>query len=221
MGIESQTETCSSDPAAVFACASSLWQELHRCAAREPALNLSEAYNGLDQLMREVMRVGSAFEKWACAHIRFEEVTDVWPYVLQDQFGTACLGVLFPTTLAEFNEQDCLRVALRLRLPVIYDGKLPLPVDLRAKNPVLGSTFQEFQIQTVRDCDEDAVAPFVLDDDPFDEEFSMPYFALYGVAVDGTLEHIADRRTYAEVVALVQRLAPGIAFPTVPTVGRR
>ena len=124
MGIESQTEGCSPDPAAVFACAFSLWRELHRCATREPRLDLSEAYNGIDQLMREVMRIGTLFERWACAHVRFEDVTDVWPYLLQDQFAQACLAAMFPTALAEFNEQDCLRVALYLRLPLIGDRQL-------------------------------------------------------------------------------------------------
>ncbi|MGO9609896.1 MAG: hypothetical protein ACLPT4_09695 [Verrucomicrobiia bacterium] len=172
----------------------------------------------MDQLMREVMRVGNRFEAWACLHIDFEQLADVWPYLLEDKFGDGCLGVMSPSAVASFDESDCLRVALRLRLPVICDGTLPVPVVITAANPASESAFQEFRIQTVRNTagGEDP-EPYTLDDDPFDEEFGPPYFGLYGVGQDGLLEHIADRATYLEVVSLVQKLAPGIVFPDVPT----
>ena len=68
--------------------------------------------------------------------------------------------------------------------------------------------------------DDGDVVPFVADDDPFDGEFGERYFALYGVGEDGKLEHVADRKTYGEILNLAQKLAPGIGFPGTPTFQR-
>jgi hypothetical protein len=67
------------DPAAVFAAAFSLWEACQACANRDAGLNLSECYNGMDQFMREVMRVGNFFESWSCGHVDFDQPPDVWP----------------------------------------------------------------------------------------------------------------------------------------------
>lgn len=168
--------------------------------------------------MREVMAIGSRFEGWACQHVNFNELNDVWPYLLEDKFGKACLAHLFPSVLSHFNEADCLWVALYLRLPVMLDDGLPIPIDLTAPNPISGSGFREFRIQTVRNSAEDGdVIPFTADDEPFDEKFGESYFSLYGVGENGQVEHIADRKSYAEVFDLVQKFAPGINFPSKPT----
>ena len=168
--------------------------------------------------MREVMSIGDQFEEWACQHINFNELNHVWPYMLEDKFGKACLARLFPNTLPQFNGCDCLWVALHLRLPVMLDDALAIPIDFTATNPTGGTGFREFRIQTVRDSlDDGDVVPFVADDDPFDEAFGERYFALYGIGQDGKLEHIADRKTYGELLILAQKLAPGIAFPDKPT----
>ena len=58
-----------------------------------------------------------------------------------------------------------------------------------------------------------------MDDDPFDNRFSNPLFALYGVTADGLLEHIADRKTYADALSLAGKIAPGVQFPVVPKIG--
>lgn len=211
-------QTIEPDPAAVFGCASSLWQACHKRAQTDPNLDLSDCYQGIDELMRQVMRIADQFERWACLHISFDELNDVWPYMLEDKFGTACLAVLDPSALAQFDDTDCLRVALRLNLPVMLDHKLAVPIDVRARNPISGSGFQEFRIQTVRTSHEDdTIAPFTASDEPFDIEFGPLYFGVYGVHADGSSEHIADRSTYADAIALVQKLAPGIQFPTSPT----
>lgn len=217
MTTETESVTVLPDPAAVFASALSLWQACQK-QADEQKLNLSECYNGMDEFMREVMRVGTQFELWSCSHIDFDETNDVWPYLLQDKFGDALLTILPPSALVQFNETDCLSVALHLRLPVMLDDKLPIPVDVTAPNPIAGTGFREFRIQTVRDSlDDGDVVPFVADDDPLDEEFGERYFGFYGVGEDGKLEHIADRKTYGEVLNLAQKLTPGIAFPSEPT----
>lgn len=73
------------------------------------------------------------------------------------------------------------------------------------------------RIQTMRNsADDDFCELFTLDDDPFDDEFEAPYFGLYGVGPDGLLDHIADRRTYAEAIELARNLVPGVAFSDVP-----
>jgi hypothetical protein len=159
------------------------------------------------------MRVANQFESWACLNVAFEELEDVWSYLLQDRFGEALLTKFQATDLAHFDETDCLRVALHLRLPIKPDDKLPVPIDMLAANPVPGSAFRQYRIQTVRNWFEDAEAvPFTADDEPFDEDYGPPYFALYGVNDDGLLEHIADRRTYAEAARLAEKFAPGLGF---------
>lgn len=217
MSNEPELGTEQLDPAAVFACALSLREACLKSAEANPQLNLSESYNGMDEFLREMMRVANLFEAWACEHVAFEQTSEVWPYLMEDKFGDACLEFMLPSALAEFNDSECLRVALRLRLPIQADDKLRVPVDVRAPNPMAGSEFREFRIQTVRDdIDESDVAPFTTDDDPFDEEFGPPYFALYGVGDDGLLEHIADRDTYLDTLHLAQKLAPGVALPLKP-----
>jgi hypothetical protein len=205
------------DSAAVFACALSLREAVQKSVTADPHLNLSDSYNGMDGFMRELMRVATMFEAWACEHVVFDEMNDVWPYLMENKFGDACLEVLLPGALVQFDDSDCMRVALRLRLPVQVDDNLRLPVDVRAPNPIAGSEFRTFRIQTVRDALEDGdVVPFTTDDDPFDDEFGPPYFALYGVGNDGLLEHIADRKTYSEVLRLTRNLAPEVALPVRP-----
>jgi hypothetical protein len=204
------------DPAAVFACARSLHDACLQRAEVEPELNLSESYQGMDQFMREVMRVGNEFENWACRHVAFHELDDVWPYLLEECFGEACLEVMDAESLAGFGADDCLRVAFKLRLPMWADGSLPLPVCVEAPNPLPDAEFQHLRIQTIRhEWDENGdgeVASFTEDDDPFDENYSAPVFGIYGVK-GGVLERIADRKTYADARALSEKLLPGIGFP--------
>ena len=217
MSIEPEPGSEQLDPAGVFACALSLREACLKCAAADPQLSLSECYNGMDEFLRAMMRVGKAFEAWACAHVAFEQASEVWPYLMEEKFGDTCLEFMLPGALADFDDSDCLRVALRLRLPIHADDKLRVPVDVHAPNPISGSEFREFRIQTVRDdLDQGNVGPFTAGDDPFDDEFGPPYFALYGVGDDGVLEHIADRDTYSDALNLAQKLAPSVALPLKP-----
>lgn len=207
------------DPAAVFACAHSLWEACRKEATQNGTVDLSADYNGWDQLMREVMRIGTLFETWSCENIDFDNLDEVWPYHLGDNFGDACLSVVFVSHLARFDRLDCLRVALRLKLPLLVRIGLPVPVDLKAKNPTGGSVFAGFRIQTVRSLlDGSGVVPFTIADEPFDEEFGPPYFGFYGVDEDGLVEHIADRNTIEDAVRLAKNLVPGIDFPDLPSV---
>lgn len=205
------------DSASVFGAAYSLWNAVETAAAKIKA-NLSESYDSTIGLMQEVMRVAEEFERWSCAHINFEDFDDVWPYMLMDKFGRACLAAMNgPASLQEFDEASCLQVALNLKLPIKPESNLPIPVDVRALNPIPNSEFVEFRIQTVRDMrEENAIEPFVKGDDPFDPRYSPPYFGLYGVGSDGLLEHISDRDTYADAVALVRNILPYVRFPENP-----
>jgi hypothetical protein len=204
----------STDPAAVFACASSLYNACTKAAAGDPSMNLSEAYHGGDQFMREVMRVGELFESWACKHVDFDALNDVWPYLLEGRFGEACLEFMDAGAFAGFTEEDCLRVAFRLRLPISVDGGVPVPVFLEREHPNSTAAFRFIRIRTVWDAlDESGVESFNWEDDPFDEEYSSPYFGIYGVDEDGTVEHIADRDRYSAARELIEMLVPGIGFP--------
>src|SRR5262245_39766903 len=80
------------DPAAVFGAAMSLWEACEASARNDSKLNLSESYHGMDELMRQVMRVATLFESWCCEHLDFDQFSDVWPYFLEDKFGEACLA---------------------------------------------------------------------------------------------------------------------------------
>ena len=166
------------DPAAVFGAAVSLWQAVKKHAATTPTLNLSECYNGGDEFMRQVMRIASEFELWSCQHVFFEELDDVWPYLLEDRFGEVCVSVLGgPETLLDFDTRYCLRVAHKLRLPVRTDSGLPVAIDVTADNPAAGAAFRMFRIQTVRDSlEDDSVEVFTTDDEPFDEELGLGRF---------------------------------------------
>lgn len=209
------------DPAAVFAVALSVWEAVHEHRSRYPEFNISDAYNGGDEFMRVVMRIGHQFEEWACVHVVFEETDEVWPYDLEDRFGAACLATMGAGALASFAEADCLRVAWRLGLPLRADGKLPIPVSISAQNPVTGSEFRAFRIQTFRrPIDDDSVEAFTTSDEVCDDEFGPPEFGLYGVDASGLLEHIADRATYLEALALARKLAPGLKMPDCPIVRR-
>ena len=209
------------DPAAVFGGALSLWHECKKPSKASERVNLSECYNGGDEFMRVVMRVATRFEEWASLHIAFDEFDDVWPYLLEDKFGAACVSITGAESLDKFDDRDCLRVALHLRLPVRLSDGLPVPVDVTAANPIPNSPFWAFRIQTVRElAEDDFCEAFTLADDPFDDNFDPPHFALYGVGSDGLLEHIADRQTYAEALSLAQKITPGVQFPSAPILGQ-
>jgi len=81
--------------------------------------------------MRVVMRVATRFETWATLHIEFNEIDDVWPYMMEDKFGTACVTVIGAECLAQFDDSDCLRAALHMRLPVKVRDGLPVPGERR------------------------------------------------------------------------------------------
>lgn len=158
------------------------------------------------------MRVATLFEDWACVHVAFGHLEDTWSYFLEASFGEACLAVIEAGELTTFDADDCLRVAFRLRLPVWENDKLPLPVNVLMKNTVAGSDFKSFRIQTVRDwLAEVQVFPFTETDEPFDENMGERYFGIYGVHEDGSMEHISDRRSYAQARELVLKLSPGAA----------
>jgi hypothetical protein len=203
------------DPAAVFSSAMSLHDACVERARSDPSVDISESYNGGDEFLRQMMRVGNLFEEWACEHIAFEELEDVWPYLLEDRFGAACLVVMEAGSFGMFDREDCLRVAYELRLPMRVEGSLPLPVCIEAANLLAGAIFSRLRIQTIREelGADGEVAPFVEDDDPYDENYGQPFFGIYGVRQDGSLEHIADRATYQEARDLMANMLPGIEFP--------
>lgn len=207
------------DPAALLGAALSLWQACQQPQGDEGRVDLSASYGDGIEWMCEVMRVATLFETWAKRHVCFDLFDDCWPYFLEDRFGHACVKLIGADGLARFTDGDCLRVAMRLRLPVTCSGSMIAPLDLRAENPVAGSCFTHFRIQTMRCTPVDGgVVPMTSADDPFDDESGPPFFALYGVGDDGLSEHIADRRTYADSRALIRKLAPGIKLPETPIV---
>jgi hypothetical protein len=207
------------DPAAVLGIAMSLWEACQKAGCSAARIDLSDAYGGMDQLMREVMRIGEIFESWACCHVAFEETDEVWPYFLHDCFGPACLMLLGADELSSFAENDCLRIAMQLHLPVRLSEGLPIPVDLSFPNPSQGSAFLEYRIQTMRRLvGEDGFEAFRSGDDPWDDEYEMPFFSLQALDRGGRYEWIADRKTYEDAAELLGNLVTAIPMPTGPLV---
>lgn len=206
------------DPAAIFAGALSLWNACWQAVDHSPDLNLSQAYHGGDEFMRQLMRVATLFESWSTDRIDFECLDDVWPYLLEDKFGDACLEVMGPECFASFDETDCLRVALHLRLPVKVLEGLAVPVNINEENTNPDSEFHYLQIRTVRRFEpEGDIHQYGAGHDPEDPEYGPVFFGLYGLESDGIAEHIADRDTYASARELALKLAPGVGFPETPT----
>src|ERR1700742_526817 len=103
MALDNKNVLTLPDPAAVFSIALSLWQACQNDSRNGEPVNLSENYNGMDQFMREVMRVADQFEIWACANIDFDRLTDVWPYLLEEKFGDTCLTAISSLELKSFD----------------------------------------------------------------------------------------------------------------------
>jgi len=213
-------ETESADPAAVFACAVSLRDACEGKAAIH-GINISATFHGGDQFWREVMRIAALFESWACENVAFDAMEDVWPYLLEQKFGAACLVHVNVDGLTTFDVMDCPVVAMSTNLPLWYRDGFKLPLKLSAPNPVSGSSFVRWRIQTVRKLqEEDEMVPMVYGDDPHDAEYEPPLIALYGVDAGGLLQHIRDSESYTEARTLVAKLAPGVDFPLKPVVSR-
>lgn len=75
------------DPAAEFGAAKSLY--CHILAQVTYAEQIIQELECNEFIMRGAMLVGRAFEAWACRHVDFDELDDVWPYILEDRFGVA------------------------------------------------------------------------------------------------------------------------------------
>lgn len=103
------------DPAAALGVAISLSKLGESKVYRE---NISDTYAGGDEFMRQCMRVGELFETWACDHVDFEALDDVWPYMMQDKFADAAKSAGFdPLNLREINgDAECLEIAKALKL---------------------------------------------------------------------------------------------------------
>lgn len=65
--------------------------------------------------------------------------------------------------------------------------------------------------------DNDEPCTFCVDDEPFDENYGKPYFRLSGMIDDRTAEPIANRATYAEILALARKITGDFSFPDVAT----
>ena len=102
------------DPAAIFGAALSLYDSLQQLDS-EP---LTDHYGGWDAVMREVMRVATMFEEWACKHVDFEKLNSVWPYDLETNFGPAVLSIFEPDKLDGLKPLGMVLIARHMNLPL-------------------------------------------------------------------------------------------------------
>lgn len=105
------------DPAAILAAAVSLWAEVQK-REKDERLNLSEAYDGVDQCMREAMRIATLFETWSGERVVFEALDEAWPYLIEERFGPACLAVVGPLGLMLVDCRACEQIARQLGLTI-------------------------------------------------------------------------------------------------------
>lgn len=80
------------DPAAILGAACSIRRHAELLAGNH-GKDLSAVYNGNDEFMRICMTVAVEFEQWACEHVQFDQLDEVWPYLLDDKFGEAAIEV--------------------------------------------------------------------------------------------------------------------------------
>ena len=205
-----------SDPAAIFAASKSLWETCHE-AASSSETNLSELFNGVDELMRECLRIATTFEEWACSHVCFEEITEVWPYFLEEQFGSVCLEHIPLEHLASFRRDDSFSVSLKLKIPLLHTKVMVLPLNIEVQNPNLDSEFKAIKIQTVhRLIESNSIEPFTKSKINELEHSNNPFYAIYGRDSKNLLIHISDQLCYENAHKLCQKLFPGINFPKTP-----
>ncbi|MGC3992108.1 MAG: hypothetical protein QM796_20925 [Chthoniobacteraceae bacterium] len=203
----------SPDSAGIFAAALSLWLECERLQ-KEKSKPFENGYaNGRDQLMRDMMAAAQLFESWACKHVYFDELNEVWPYLLEEHFGPVCLAEMPLETIGEFNQQSCMEVAIALKIPLRLDSGLIFPINLQANVGDSQMAFRKLRICTVRTFIEDGSVECFCWHDVNDGEWSTPYYGVYGIDGDDSVEHIADRNSYLSAVSLAQKLSPSIDFP--------
>lgn len=114
------------DPAAVLAICLGLVKE---CREEDAVVDLSATFNGGDEFLRQVVRVATMFENWACAHVHFDALDTNWVYLLETRFAREFLMAFSVQHIMEFSSADCLVMARFLGLPVIYDATCPVPFD--------------------------------------------------------------------------------------------
>jgi hypothetical protein len=107
------------DDAAIFAIAMSLYEGIVS-RADDGGMPISDDYDGMDNFMRQCMRVARLFEAWACRHVNFDEMDVVWPYYLEEKFCAAFLRTYAVNELGEIVLDDhCLVIANNLNLPLL------------------------------------------------------------------------------------------------------
>ena len=104
------------DPAAILGAACSLKRVWIDDVDLETRLRLAQRLPGVDSVMREILRIATRFETWACRNVDFEALDEVWPYFLEAEFGNACQRTLKPDALPKFDKEDCFAIACELRL---------------------------------------------------------------------------------------------------------
>jgi len=106
----------SHDTAAVLGAAMSLVSHVETSG---PLLQeMVEHYAGFDGLMRSAMHAAEQFEHWSLEKVDFSRLDHAWPYLLRECFGEACASYAGLKGLEDFTAADCLRVAMKMNLPL-------------------------------------------------------------------------------------------------------
>jgi hypothetical protein len=109
------------DPAASYAIARSL-DDLSRAEAYR--LQISGTYAGGDEFLRQAVRVGAAFEAWACRNVDFDALGEVWPYYVEGFAGWAESCDFTPLDLEKLTRASQFRsIAERAGLPLLKPSK--------------------------------------------------------------------------------------------------
>lgn len=77
------------DPAAIWYATKSMVDWLGK-QPKPDRDDLVESHGGEDEFVRTVAHTATEFEKWACKHVDFHELEEIWPYWLEQHFGVLC-----------------------------------------------------------------------------------------------------------------------------------
>lgn len=201
-----------SDLAGELAIAKGLFDYL----ADKDDFDISEAYQGVDECMRRCMHLGRVFEVWACDHIHFDSLQNVWPYYLEDHIGPAIEKMFWEanhTIPIMWDDSDLLSLAVNLRLPVLIAETTGSSMDIVWELPrSRPGEFQAYQVRTVRTTpDGESVEHYSIGDAAHynnDDNHSPILFALYGSldAEDPVWEFVFEMPSYEALRITAQRL---------------
>jgi hypothetical protein len=119
-------------PAELYAAITSLHDAFMRLHKSGDVTEATIAADGI-AFLQTMYAVAEKFCRWADENVDWDRNSEVWPYHLQEHFGTEVFRVIEAAELTKFGDAHCVGVAHRMKLPLIYK---PQPRAASAPAPV-------------------------------------------------------------------------------------